>query len=314
VRAANLLASFIIIPMALLVQGEAIIMFWANYGVLWWIVLFLVVVDVMLIRMGIHIFNREELLGREIDQLNVVSIWRTFRHHLRWPRWFFGRDPRSLPRGLRWLATLGGLYGRDIPKILRRSWMAILVVVLSLLMAGYIGYDFAVRFPFPPNMLPLQEVSADTFSDFPSLNWLPAFTTWGILSNNVRSLLAATLLAVFSFGTLAVALLMTPLSIIFFFVVQVARLGYDPLLFFAAFVLPHGILELPAAILATGMAVRLGATFLSPPRGMTVGEGWLWALADVVKVFLAVVLPLLTLAAAIEVHLTPRVVIWAFGG
>jgi uncharacterized membrane protein SpoIIM required for sporulation/ABC-type transport system involved in multi-copper enzyme maturation permease subunit len=314
VRAANLLASFIIIPMALLVQGEAIIMFWANYDVLWWIVLFLVVVDVMLVRMGIHIFNREELLGREIDKLNVASLWRTFRRHLRWERWFFGRDPQTLPPRLRWLATLGGLYLRDIPHILRRSWPALLVVILSLGMAGYIGYDFAAQYPFPPALLPLEDISADTFSDLPSLNWMPALTTWGILTNNVRSLLAATLLAVFSFGTLAVALLMTPLSIIFFFVAQVARLGYSPWLFFATFVLPHGILELPAAILATGMAVRLGATFLSPPRGMTVGEGWLWALADVVKVFLALVVPMLALAAAVEAHLTPRVVVWVFGG
>ena len=78
VRAANLLASFIIIPMALLVQGEALIMFWANYGVLWWIVLFLAVADVVLIRMGIHTFNREELLGRDISRslaVEALVLW-----------------------------------------------------------------------------------------------------------------------------------------------------------------------------------------------------------------------------------------------
>jgi uncharacterized membrane protein SpoIIM required for sporulation len=47
---------------------------------------------------------------------------------------------------------------------------------------------------------------------------------------------------------------------------------------------------------------------------MTVGEGWLWAVADLVKVFLALVLPLLALAAVIEVHVTPSIVVWAFGG
>mgnify|MGYP002350421547 FL=1 len=35
VRAANLLASFIIIPMALLIQGESIVMFWGDYLTLW---------------------------------------------------------------------------------------------------------------------------------------------------------------------------------------------------------------------------------------------------------------------------------------
>jgi ABC-type transport system involved in multi-copper enzyme maturation permease subunit len=314
VRAANLLASFIIIPTALLVQGEAIIMFWANYTVLWWIVLFLLVVDVVLVRMGVRTFNREELLGREIDRLNVTSVWRTFCGHLRWERWFFGRDVERMPRWSRWLGTLGGLYGRDIPAILRRSRLPLLVVGVGLLCSVYIGYAFAARFQLPPGVLGLEGVSAETFAELPAVDWLPAFTVWGVLNNNVRALLLAALLAVFSFGTLAVALLMAPLAIVFFFVAQVARLGYDPLLFFAAFVLPHGLLELPAASIATALTVRLGATFMSPQRGMTVGEGWLWALADLVKVFVALVLPLLALAAAIEVHVTPSIVVWAFGG
>jgi hypothetical protein len=71
---------------------------------------------------------------------------------------------------------------------------------------------------------------------------------------------------------------------------------------------------LPAASIATALAVRLGATFMSPKQGVTVGEGWLGALADFVKVFIALVLPLLALAAAIEVHVTPSIVVWAFGG
>ena len=314
VRAANLLASFIIIPMALLLQGEAIIMFWANYGVLWWIVLFLLVVDVVLVRMGVHTFNREELLGREIDRLNVASLWRTFRKHLGWERWLFGLDIHKVPAWLRWLGTLGGLYVRDIPAILRRSRLALAVVVVGLLSSVYIGYAFAARYQLPPEMMGLELVSSETFSELPAVDWLPAFTTWGVLSNNVRALLLAALLAIFSFGTLAVALLMAPLAIVFFFVAQAARLGYSPLLFFVAFVLPHGILELPAASIATALAVRLGATFASPRQEVAVGEGWLWALADLVKVFVALVLPLLALAAAIEVHVTPSIVVWIFGG
>jgi uncharacterized membrane protein SpoIIM required for sporulation/ABC-type transport system involved in multi-copper enzyme maturation permease subunit len=314
VRAANLLASFIIIPMALLLQGEAIIMFWANYDVLWWIVLFLMVVDVILVRMGIHTFNREELLGREIDRLNVASLWRTFYGHLRWERWFFGRDLAKMPVRLRWLGTFGGLYGRDIPAVLRRSRLALAAVGVGLLFSVYIGCAFAARYQLPPEMLGLELVSSETFAELPAVDGLPAFTTWGVLSNNVRALLLAGLLAVFSFGTLAVALLMAPLAVVFFFVAQAARLGYSPVLFLTAFVLPHGLFELPAASIATALAVRLGATFMSPKQGVTVGEGWLGALADFVKVFIALVLPLLALAAAIEVHLTPSIVVWAFGG
>jgi uncharacterized membrane protein SpoIIM required for sporulation/ABC-type transport system involved in multi-copper enzyme maturation permease subunit len=311
VRAANLLASFIIIPMALLVQGEALIMFWANYDVLWWIVLFLVVADVVLIRMGIHTFNREELLGREIDELNLGSIWRTFRRYLRWEPWFFGRDVKRMPCWLRWLGALGGLYHYDVPAALRRSRLALLTVVIALLFSAYVGYAFAERYRLPADML-RQEISSEAFIQSQNLG-LFMFTPWDVLIHNLRVLVAAALLAVFSFGTLAIALLMLPMAVIFFLVVQAANV-YNPVVFFAAAVLPHGVLELPAAVIATALSLRMGAVFMSPPKGMTVGAGWLLALADFVKVFLALVVPLLALAAVIEVHVTPLVVIQVLGG
>jgi uncharacterized membrane protein SpoIIM required for sporulation len=46
---------------------------------------------------------------------------------------------------------------------------------------------------------------------------------------------------------------------------------------------------------------------------MTVGEGWMQALADFVKVFVAVVVPLLALAAAVEAFLTPALVLAVYG-
>jgi uncharacterized membrane protein SpoIIM required for sporulation/ABC-type transport system involved in multi-copper enzyme maturation permease subunit len=311
VRAANLLASFIIIPMALLVQGEALIMFWANYDVLWWIVLFLLVVDVVLVRMGIHTFNREELLGREIDALNLGAMWRAFRRYLRWEPWFFGRDVARMPGWTRWLGRLGGLYRHEIPAALRRSRLALVTVVVALLLSGYVGYAFAERFRFPADVLQ-QGISPEAFAQSQNLGLL-TFTPWGVFFHNVRVLVAEALLAVFSFGTLSIVLLMLPLAVIFFLVVQAASV-YNPLMFFAAAVLPHGVLELPAAIIATALSVRLGAVFMSPPQGMTVSEGWLWALADFVKVFVAFVVPLLALAAVVEVYVTPMVVIRVLGG
>jgi uncharacterized membrane protein SpoIIM required for sporulation len=288
-------------------------MFWANYDVLWWIVLFLVVVDAVLIRMGIHLFNREFLLGRQIYEFNVAFLWRTFRDHMRWRPWFFGAEPRGLPSWLRWVGAVGGLYRYQIPAILWRSRLAILTVVVGLALSAVVGFDYAARYPLPSQILDLDQISPESFADLPAVDWLPAFTVWGVLGNNVRALVVASLLAIFSFGTLAIALLMAPMAIIFFFVLQAAYAGYSPLAFFAAFVLPHGVLELPAAIIATALAVRLGATFISPPEGMTVGEGWLWALADFLTVFIALVVPLLALAAVVEVHVTPAVVVSTFG-
>jgi ABC-type transport system involved in multi-copper enzyme maturation permease subunit/uncharacterized membrane protein SpoIIM required for sporulation len=313
VRAANLLASFIIIPVAFLMQAEALIMFWANYHVLWWILAFLIVVDAILIRMGIHIFNREFLLGREIDRLNVPYIWRTFWARMTWEAWAFGLDVDRLPRWLRWLGVVGGFYRHRLPTIVHRSWVAIATVVLGLVLSAVVGLVFARWYPLPPEFLQLDQVSTDMFTELPAIDWLPSFTVWGVLANNIRALVGATLLAVFSFGALAITLLMAPLAIIFYFVVQAANAGFNPALFFGAFVMPHGILELPAAIMATALAVRMGAVFMSPPEGMTVGQGFLRALADFLIVFVALVVPLLALAAVLEVHVTPAVVVWAFG-
>jgi len=112
----------------------------------------------------------------------------------------------------------------------------------------------------------LDSVSGEAFADIPEVGRLPAFTVWGVLSNNMRSLLFAAFVAVFSFGVMAVALLMIPMAVIFFFVVQAAYAGHKPGLFLLAFVLPHGLFELPAAITATALAVRLGATFMARHR------------------------------------------------
>jgi uncharacterized membrane protein SpoIIM required for sporulation len=86
-------------------------------------------------------------------------------------------------------------------------------------------------------------------------------------------------------------------------------MGANPWLFLATFILPHGIVELPAAIIATGMAVRLGAVIVSPPSGMTVTQGVLLALADFLKILVFLVLPMLIVAAMLEVWLTTWIVV-----
>ena len=65
--------------------------------------------------------------------------------------------------------------------------------------------------------------------------------------------------------------------------------------------------------LATAFALRLGASVTAPPPGVTVGENLLHAFADLVKIFIFVVLPLLLIAAWVEANLTPQVVLWFYG-
>lgn len=308
VRAANLLASFIIIPMALLMQGESMIMFWARYDVLWWIVAALLMANVILVRMGIHIFNREELLGREVDELSLRFIGRKLKD-------FFLRSP-----GEARLSAVNGspfnlwrVYRYDLPALIGSQGLPIAMVVLTLAAATILGWGYAIQHPLPADYLPLGEIPREAFQDLPAVGFLPNFSVSAVFANNVRALALGALLALFSFGSLALIQLMIPITIIGFFLGEAFLLGHNPLLFLAVFILPHGVVELPAAVISTAFALRMGASMVSPPKGLTVGEGLLLALADFLKIFLFLILPMLLVAAALEIWITPQIVLAVYG-
>lgn len=302
VRAANIVASFIIIPVAVLVQGESVIMFWANYSVLWWFVAGLVVTDLLLVRMGARLFSREELLGRDIDQIDLKRVWRSWRA-------FFLKAAERVPGVATAAASFSvwRVYRRDLPAILRRSALPVGVVLVTQVAALAIGWQYSQRYALPIGTIDLH-VPENAFQDIPEVGFLPTFDVWSILVHNLRVLLLGAVTGLFSFGAVPLVLLMVPLAIIGFVAGQVSLVGASPSLFLATFILPHGIVEMPAAIIATAMALRLGAAVISRPTGLSLTEGVLRALADLVKVFVFLVLPLLGLAAMLEVWLTPWIV------
>jgi uncharacterized membrane protein SpoIIM required for sporulation/ABC-type transport system involved in multi-copper enzyme maturation permease subunit len=304
VRAANLLASFIIIPMALLVQAESVIMFWAIYDALWGIVLGLIVVDAILVRMGMSLFNREELLGREIDQLSLRGTLAKFK------RWWAISEVGVAPQRL----SIGRLYRQHIPAALNRLRGAMLAVLAALVMISVAGWLLAGRFPLPQGLINFDDLRAEAFDGSALMGLLPSFTWHAVLWNNVRSLLLGGVLGVFSFGALALVLLMAPIGIVAFAAAQVAASSLSPVVFLLAFIVPHGLFELPAAVIATAATLRLGAALVHRPiNQLTVGENWLLALVDFVKLFVFVVVPLLLIASVVEVQLTPKIICLIYG-
>jgi uncharacterized membrane protein SpoIIM required for sporulation len=298
VRAANLLASFIIIPFALLIQGESLIMFWGQYDVLWWVFVGLVFVVVVLIRMGVKLFNREELLGRDIDEINLRAAWSVFLPA------FVGQGGRRL----------SAWYRREIPATLRRLSAPILFVAGALCAGAYIGYTYAPVYPLPVGVVDTGEMVARFGERLAQFGFMSPLGAAWVFFTNLRALAAATVLGMFSLGVLGVILLMIPLGLVGYFAGQMAMMGVSPLLFFAAFILPHGLFEIPAAILEGAAILRLGASVIAPPPGKTLGQSFLLALADWAKISLGLVAPLLAVAALVEAFVTPRVVIALFGG
>ncbi|MBN1313265.1 MAG: stage II sporulation protein M [Anaerolineae bacterium] len=300
VRAANLLASFIIIPMSFLIQAEAFIMFLANYYVLWWFIIGLAVVLALLVRMGVHTFSREELLGRELDEFNLLETAKS------WVKLTLARRPKEQRR------TVWRWYRDEVLGVIWRFRLEMLVLMIALGAAYYIGMQYADVFRIPPELFHLQNFE-QRFQD--SMEQLGLSGSKGILlivGQNVRVMAVASLLAVFSFGVLMVIILMVPIALSSFLVTQMLGAGIDPLGTFATLI-PHIVLEIPAVVVAGAAALRLGAIVISPPPDKTLGQSWLGALADATRVWLAFVLPILLLAAIVEINVTPRIVGWFLG-
>ncbi len=293
-RAANLVASFIIIPIAFLLQGEASLLLFGDYMVLWLIAFFLLITDVLFVRMGVRVFNREQLLGRSLDHLDLHAAWRTFWRAM-WPA-----------------QGLVHLYTRQLPKHLRRLWPELLFTVLVVFGGGtLVGWWGSVQLPLPLEAVDLPELASteDFDAAVEALGLLPAFSTEAILWNNLRSLFFAALLAIFSLGTVAELLLMAPWAIVAYAFFEIPKLGLDPWRFILVSIVPHGVLELPAAVIATAQAMRMGITILQDPAEGGGVMGILRELGYFIQLFIVLILPLLALAAWIEAQVTPQLLI-----
>lgn len=294
-RAANLLASFIIIPMSMLVMLEGVIMVQPHKRyLLWYIMLGVLVTVILLVRMGARIFNREELLGRALDQLNVRWAMRVVRHQIT-------GAPRN---GFR----LGQWYRQSVFPALRALRQGSGVVLICLLAAFIGGWVAAYQYP-----LHLEKFASNDETLLQNLSsWFelgqdnPRVIALAV-SQNVRVLLAASILAVFTFGVMSLILVSIQFGILGFVLGQVLMAGLSPVPFILA-VVPHGVIEIPAILLAGAAALRLGSIVTRPPEGMTVGEAWLRSLGDTIKIWIGLVLPMLIVAGVLEVVLTPRVV------
>ncbi len=290
VRASNLLASFIVIPMALLVQGESVVMFWGrNTLSLWWIVLGLAVLAALLVRVGLSHFQREELLGHELDVLNLRWGWHVFKSA-------FSGGARNI---LDWF----GKAWRDVFSRMKWTLLAVTGVTVA---SVFLGAGEAAVFPihFSTSVLPerLQEIT----SIFPLVSPLPVMM---IFWQNLRVLLLGLVLGILSFGVLGIVPVLATMGLSGYLVQILVNNGLHNVPLILGFFLPHGILEIPAMIISCAAVLHIGLRLATPRSGKTVGEVFLTSLAEWVKITLAVVIPLLLVAAFLEAWVTPRVVL-----
>ncbi len=310
VRAANLMASFIIIPMALLLQAESVIMFYAEYRVLWWFVVALLMVNLILVRMGIRLFNREDILSNELDEFSLKSLWQDFKGYFLRPPEFATEQARNDVAKFNLLR----FYRHDIPLLLKQQTLSFVVVLIVIGAAIGVGIVYARQYQIPPQVFPLEEITADTFAQIQQAQLLPRINTSFIFLNNLRVVVLAGITSIFSFGALSLILALINAGVVSYIIAQVVILGYNPWLFLGTFILPHGILEIPAVIIGLAFALRIGAALISPPAGLNIGQSLLLTGANFIKILVFLVIPLLLLAAFIEANITPQLVLAVYSG
>jgi uncharacterized membrane protein SpoIIM required for sporulation/ABC-type transport system involved in multi-copper enzyme maturation permease subunit len=300
VRASNLLASFIIIPMAMLLVGESMIMFWARYEILWWAIFGQAIIAWLLVRTGIAHFNREDLLGRELDTLNLRWAWEVFR------KAFKGE---TSPNQTWWRLNVWN-------SLINLRWPILLALVFSV-GAGLIGASQAEVFKIPADILNWENLENGLVTGIEEVGPIRFFSIEGIgqiFLHNLRAISLASLLGIFSFGVLGILVLVLPFSIIGYFTAIAGQTGLAASTFLLGFVLPHGIVEIPAIILTGSLIIRLGLTLVTPDDEQSIGEAWVRSLAEWARMVLCVIIPLLLIAAILEVYLTPTVAINIFSG
>lgn len=296
VKAANLLASFIIIPVALLMQGESAMLFWGNNQVLWLAVLAVTIMAGLLVRLGLAHFQREYLLGREIDVLNLRWIWRTF--------WGYFRGGADNPG-----AWVSGSLKRTLAKLARPT-IVLVFVALASVWAGYMASKIYLPEYYASRGSEAEKFQAirDRLGETASIeNLSDTITAPGLFLHNFRSTAIIAFMGLFSFGVLGIVLYVVNIGLIGVLIGLFQLAGYSPGPILLAGVAPHGIFEIPALIISSAAVLHIGLMLVTPQAHRTLGEVMLEALADWLKVTLALVAPLLAVAAVIETYVTPQI-------
>lgn len=299
VRAANLLASFILVPMAIILQIEAAIVFVApdfnaptGLAFLWMMIVAMFVVAVLLLRMGAAIFNREELLGRSIDTLNpkriLAGIWRNFR---------------SVDDAGNVAKSLTEMYTRAVPYSLKRlrpmAWVGIAAFVGAFVFGFVVGNLPAYQPKLPANLLTLEGMKQFPFTTLYLDQSYRDVVITQVYHLHLRTIFLGILLGMISFGV--APLILTP--------VMVGALGYATAILSANGIssapiwgaaIPHLIFNVPVLIMMTIAGFRIGALVTRLPPNMTIGQAWGQALGDGLKLGVFVATPVLTLTFVLE--------------
>jgi uncharacterized membrane protein SpoIIM required for sporulation len=263
-RAANVMASFIILPMSIVLQVEAGLILVGRGEYLWGFAAAMAVSAIILLRMGLGGFSREALLSRESGT----------KGRLRRARRTIGEAYRQAPTGLR---------------LLRARLVPILSSLLAFPVGAGLGYLAAGVVPGKFVGPALTTVLAAAGRPDPASLALTVFL------HNLSAIVLAGLLAGVTLGLTGYLLTALPGALVGY----AAAVSSWSLALSGIF--PNGLIEIPVAAIAGGLAIHIGATaiHMEPDGGWT--RRLLGAQAELAKALLWLT-PLLAAAALLEAY------------
>src|SRR5256885_4756139 len=238
-RAANVMASFIILPMSVVLQVEAALILLGRAEFLWGFALLMTIVAIVLVRMGFNGFSREALLAREVGLKNP-----------------FGRA----------LGAVRASVARR-PTFFRLVWMRripMLIATAGFPVGALIGYLAGSTNVIPAVVVrPVLSSLVRSAGDGGAVE--RALTIFG---HNLLAFVLVALLAILTVGVSGFLLTVAPGFILGFAAAlsswSIALTG----------IVPNGFVEIPAAIIAGGLAIQGGAAAIHvDARGGWSGRG-----------------------------------------
>ena len=268
-RAANVMASFIILPMSVVLQLEAALILVGRGELLWGFAAVMAVGAVILLRMGLGGFSREALLSRESGATGRL-----------------GRSARAISDAFRQAPSGFAL--------LRLRAVPIASATLAFPIGAGLGFFAARSLPASVVRPALSTLLASAGQGGPSSLALAIFL------HNLVAIVLAGLLATVTVGITGYLLTALPGALVGY-AAAVSSWGLA-----LGGILPNGLIEIPVAAIAGGLAIHIGATVIHMQPDGGWGRRVLGAEAELAKALLWLV-PLLAAAAILEAYLSPTV-------
>ncbi len=231
---------------------------------------------------------------------------------LNWKRlywlWNATCDAKGAPREPESDFSLIRVYAQDIPAILKTNRWLILFTAGSFFAGIVAGAVLALGYPNATETL-LRAYAAQ----IERLGGIESISTGAILRNNLRILLLSPLLTLVTLGLYPLLVAALPGVILGMLAVQIDAMIPLKIIVGLLLVLPHGVFEIPAILCGSALSLRLAWSLLRPVPSLTAMENLVWAAVNVIKGYVFLVIPLIVIAAWVEVNVTGHIARWLIG-